>query len=171
MASRVSIIFSNCFRLIWIRLPFIITHPAAGFSLANLRSLFSPIRKYLDASSMVRVYFSQIGTSVLFKTVTHFQWLKQILFTTTSASRSKLERHRFRDASPPKTRYFLWVLFGTVRTIRGGSVVDLEYRDRLYTIILDLYYPLSRDNISILLYGFFDNLAPKSALICFRRSS
>ena len=59
------------------RLPFIITHPAAVFSSASFRSLFSPIRKYLDASSMVRVYFSQIGTSVIFKIVAPFQRLKQ----------------------------------------------------------------------------------------------
>ena len=38
-------IFSNCFRLIWMRLPFRITQPAVGFSSESRRSLFSPIRK------------------------------------------------------------------------------------------------------------------------------
>ena len=59
IVSRESMIFSNCFRLIWMRLPFKITQPAVGFSSASRRSLFSPIRKYLDASPMVSVYFSQ----------------------------------------------------------------------------------------------------------------
>jgi len=45
-------------------LPFNITQFAVGFSSTNFRSLFSPMRKYFAASSMVRVYFSQIGTSV-----------------------------------------------------------------------------------------------------------
>lgn len=40
---------------------------ASGFSSANLRSFFSPIRKYLDASSMESVYFCQIGISFVFK--------------------------------------------------------------------------------------------------------
>ncbi len=35
-------IFSNCFRLIWMRLPFRITQPAVGFSSESRRSLFSP---------------------------------------------------------------------------------------------------------------------------------
>ena len=65
ITSKVSMIFSNCFRLICIRLPFIITQPAVGFSSASLRSLFSPIRKYSDTSSIASVYFSQIGTSAL----------------------------------------------------------------------------------------------------------
>ena len=79
IVSRESIIFSNCFRLIWMRLPFRITHPAVGFSSASRRSLFSPIRKYLDASSMVSVYFSQIGTSLLLITWPPF-FSKQRLF-------------------------------------------------------------------------------------------
>lgn len=41
------------------------------FSSAKRRSLFSPIRKYFDASSIVSVYFSQIGTSVLFVIYKH----------------------------------------------------------------------------------------------------
>ncbi len=40
---------------------------ASGFSSANLRSFFSPMRKYLDASSMESVYFCQIGISFVFK--------------------------------------------------------------------------------------------------------
>ncbi len=36
-------------------LPFKITQPAVGFSSASFRSLFSPMRKYFDASSMVSV--------------------------------------------------------------------------------------------------------------------
>ena len=52
--------FSNCLRLIWMRFPFIISQLASGFSSASFRSFFSPIRKYLAASSMVSVYFSQI---------------------------------------------------------------------------------------------------------------
>ena len=40
---------------------------ASGFSSANLRSFFSPIRKYLDASSMESVYFCQIGISFVLK--------------------------------------------------------------------------------------------------------
>ena len=79
IVSRESIIFSNCFRLIWMRLPFRITQPAVGFSSASRRSLFSPIRKYLDASSMVSVYFSQIGTSLLLITWPPF-FSKQRLF-------------------------------------------------------------------------------------------
>ncbi len=31
----------------------------SGFSSANLRSFFSPMRKYLDASSMESVYFAK----------------------------------------------------------------------------------------------------------------
>ena len=50
IVSRESMIFSNCFRLIWMRLPFRITQPVVGGSSASRRSLFSPIRKYLDAS-------------------------------------------------------------------------------------------------------------------------
>lgn len=79
IVSRESMIFSNCFRLIWMRLPFRITQPAVGFSSASRRSLFSPIRKYLDASSMVSVYFSQIGTSLLLITWPPF-FSKQRLF-------------------------------------------------------------------------------------------
>src|SRR5699024_9127566 len=59
--------FSNCLRLIWRRLPFIMSQLASGFSSANLRSFFSPMRKYLDASSMESVYFCQIGISFVFK--------------------------------------------------------------------------------------------------------
>ena len=59
--------FSNCLRLIWRRLPFMMSQLASGFSSANLRSFFSPIRKYLDASSMESVYFCQIGISFVFK--------------------------------------------------------------------------------------------------------
>ena len=40
---------------------------ASGFSSANLRSFFSPMRKYLDASSMESVYFCQIGISFVFE--------------------------------------------------------------------------------------------------------
>ena len=58
-------IFSNFCLLIWMRLPFKITQPADGFSSASRRSLFSPMRKYFDASSTARVYISQIGTSLL----------------------------------------------------------------------------------------------------------
>lgn len=58
--------FSNCQRLICMRLPFIMSQPASLFSSAKRLNLFSPIRKYLDASSMVRVYFSHTGISVLF---------------------------------------------------------------------------------------------------------
>ena len=36
------------------------------FSSAKRLNLFSPIRKYFDASSMVRVYFSHTGISLLF---------------------------------------------------------------------------------------------------------
>lgn len=43
-----------------------ITQSGTGFSSASFSSLLSPIRKYFAASSMVRVYFSQIGTSLLF---------------------------------------------------------------------------------------------------------
>ncbi len=64
-------IFSNCFRLICTRFPFTITQPASRFSSASLRNFFSPIRKYFDASSIVSVYFSQIGTSVLFVMYKH----------------------------------------------------------------------------------------------------
>lgn len=64
-------IFSNCFRLICTRFPFTITQPASRFSSASLRNFFSPIRKYFDASSIVSVYFSQIGTSVLFVIYKH----------------------------------------------------------------------------------------------------
>ncbi|CCA62866.1 Putative extrachromosomal origin protein [Clostridioides difficile E28] len=48
------------------RLLFIMTQPESRFSSASLRNFFSPIRKYFDAYSIVKVYFSQIGTSVLF---------------------------------------------------------------------------------------------------------
>ena len=48
-------------------MPFIISQFAPGFSSANLRSFFSPIRKYLEASSMESVYFCQIGISFVFK--------------------------------------------------------------------------------------------------------
>ena len=65
-------IFSNCFRLICTRFPFTITQPASRFSSASFRNFFSPIRKYFDASSIVSVYFSQIGTSVLFIICTPF---------------------------------------------------------------------------------------------------
>ena len=64
-------IFSNCFRLICTRFPLTITQPASRFSSASLRNFFSPIRKYFDASSIVSVYFSQIGTSVLFVMYKH----------------------------------------------------------------------------------------------------
>lgn len=64
-------IFSNCFRLICTRFPLTITQPASRFSSASLRNFFSPIRKYFDASSIVSVYFSQIGISVLFVMYKH----------------------------------------------------------------------------------------------------
>ena len=38
-----------------------------GFSSANLRNFFSPILKYLDASSMESVYFCQIGILFVFE--------------------------------------------------------------------------------------------------------
>ena len=46
-----------------LRLPFIMSQPASMFSSAKRLNLFSPIRKYFDASSMVRVYFSHTGIS------------------------------------------------------------------------------------------------------------
>ena len=45
---------------------FIMSQPASLFSSAKRLNLFSPIRKYFDASSMVRVYFSHTGISLLF---------------------------------------------------------------------------------------------------------
>lgn len=54
------------------RFPFIMNQSASGFSSTSLRSFFSPIRKYFDASSKVSEYFSQIGTSVLFMLCTPF---------------------------------------------------------------------------------------------------
>ena len=64
--NYLSITCSNCRRLICMRLPFIMSQPASLFSSANRLNLFSPIRKYFDASSMVRVYFSHTGISLLF---------------------------------------------------------------------------------------------------------
>lgn len=54
---------SNFFRLNCGRLPFHRRYGAFAFSSAIRRSFCSPIRKYAAASSTVREYFSQIGTS------------------------------------------------------------------------------------------------------------
>ena len=62
--NDLAINFSNCFFLIKIRLPFITYQSPCRFSSTSRRSLFCPIVKYLDASSMVRVYFSHTGISI-----------------------------------------------------------------------------------------------------------
>lgn len=63
---------SNFFLLIWTRLPFIINQSGAGFSSASLRNFPSPILKYRAASSMVSVYFSQMGISFTAMQITSF---------------------------------------------------------------------------------------------------
>lgn len=57
---------SNKLRLICGRFPFQSRKSALRFSLTIRLSFVSPMRKYAAASSMVKVYFSQIGTCTVF---------------------------------------------------------------------------------------------------------
>ena len=65
MAFVLSINSSNFLRFICAREPFQITKSALGSSAIIRRSLFSPILKYAAASSIVSVYFSQTGISII----------------------------------------------------------------------------------------------------------
>lgn len=64
--------FSKSFLLIWARFPFQKMKSASLFSLIIRRSLFSPMRKYFDASSTVSVYCSQNGISLTLNYTTSF---------------------------------------------------------------------------------------------------
>ena len=61
IALSVSTNRSNLSLLICTRFPFHNRYSALGFSLTNLRSFPSPIRKYAAASSIDNVYFFQYG--------------------------------------------------------------------------------------------------------------
>ena len=66
-------IFSNCFRLIWIRLPFTITQPASIFSSANLRNFFfanaEVFRRFFNRQS---IFFPDRHISIVHNLCTSF---------------------------------------------------------------------------------------------------
>ena len=68
--------FSKSFLLICALFPFQKIKSASLFSLMMRLSLFSPMRKYLDASSTVNVYCSQNGISLFLNYTTSFSWGK-----------------------------------------------------------------------------------------------
>ena len=110
-------IFSNCFRLICTLFPLIMTQPASIFSSASLRNFFSPIRKYFDASSIVSVYFSQIGTSVLFMLCTPFYCV--FFFT---SRQTALENLRwYLNQSHSYEQNHLWDVSLSCNTGHGGT--------------------------------------------------